>query len=950
MNRIFWSLLFALVAHVSTTNAQCSYTLVMADDFGDGWNGGSLTIVSGSNSEEFTLGTGLSVDTVSFMVTAGQPISFEWSPGLYDFEVSFQIFNDLDALQLSVVAPSSGQLGVGLTAQCITCLEPIDFKIENIYDTRVKLRWLPDGTSISAAQSWTLIYGVKGFIPENKVGDTLTVNQPKATITGLQKKSEYDVYLIQKCADGSYSRRVGPLSFKTYWTNDVAITGVDSPRSSCDLDVETVTIRLSNLGSAPQSLIPFRYYVNGQDAGVSQPNDGFYTGVLGKDSTAVIPFEATYDFSDPGEYRIDVVSEMMGDEDVLNDTFTYYVVNRLVAPYTQDFESWNGAWSVDEDASELASWVYGTPQKDFISAAASGSNAWLTGGLDGEYNDYEKSYLVSPCYDFSAMAVDPALDFSIIYDTEEGVDGAWLELSVNDGQNWTKVGSQGTGINWYNTASPQVDDFWSGNSGRWLTARSVLTGTAGKSNVRLRFVFYANGFNTGEGVGIDDIRIDSTNALDLAASFVKTEGESNSPCGKALDKVIFTYANFGATPLIADQLAYSIDGGAPVIATPVLPALQPNQSQTYTFNNTFDSRDKRVVIRCWVIATGDQSGFNDTTTYVLDRRPRELPYFEDFEASENLPEAWTTTAGNVDEEHGENTAQTNVFAINFYSDNATFTTTGPRVGLLDANSSRFRFSYRMVQYDDESLPVVLLPGVKIDVQASKDCGLSFQNIYTINSGNHPLSTDMRKITVPLSGFTGEDFQFRFKGTLGLAGLALDFWLDIDSVEVISCSAGFDLSANVLAPVPGKNNGQAALEINGGIAPYTFLWSNGATTQSIDNLPAGPLFVTVTDYNGCSQTLEVQVGATATDEIFGLTNVALFPNPARESLTVQLNFDAERRVDIELLDLMGRSLMDKRHLDGAFIQERLDVSSLPGGVYLIRISADGKTLTRKIVVE
>lgn len=36
----------------------------------------------------------------------------------------------------------------------------------------------------------------------------------------------------------------------------------------------------------------------------------------------------------------------------------------------------------------------------------------------------------------------------------------------------------------------------------------------------------------------------------------------------------------------------------------------------------------------------------------------------------------------------------------------------------------------------------------------------------------------------------------------------------------------------------------------GNAPYTFLWSNGETTQNIENLLPGPYSVTVTDNNGC----------------------------------------------------------------------------------------------------
>lgn len=50
---------------------------------------------------------------------------------------------------------------------------------------------------------------------------------------------------------------------------------------------------------------------------------------------------------------------------------------------------------------------------------------------------------------------------------------------------------------------------------------------------------------------------------------------------------------------------------------------------------------------------------------------------------------------------------------------------------------------------------------------------------------------------------------------------------------------------------GANNGNIVANVNGGTTPYTYLWSNGATTTSISNLTAGTYTVTVTDANGCT---------------------------------------------------------------------------------------------------
>lgn len=66
-----------------------------------------------------------------------------------------------------------------------------------------------------------------------------------------------------------------------------------------------------------------------------------------------------------------------------------------------------------------------------------------------------------------------------------------------------------------------------------------------------------------------------------------------------------------------------------------------------------------------------------------------------------------------------------------------------------------------------------------------------------------------------------------------------------------------LSSNSIS-CNGDNNGSVIANIQGGVSPYTILWSNGSSGNSVQNLSGGQYSVTVSDANNCTNVQSVMV--------------------------------------------------------------------------------------------
>ena len=156
--------------------------------------------------------------------------------------------------------------------------------------------------------------------------------------------------------------------------------------------------------------------------------------------------------------------------------------------------------------------------------------------------------------------------------------------------------------------------------------------------------------------------------------------------------------------------------------------------------------------------------------------------------------------------------------------------------------------------------------------------------------------------------------------------------------------------DVINPATQNNNGSIKANVFGGVQPYTYLWDFGANTEVINNVNIGTYSVTITDANGCTQSDEVELNVTSTQQNIARNNAfKIFPNPTQDFFFIEIPSNEYLPTQITLLDVHGKVITQDDYTQQGNLL-RMDAQNIISGTYMIMIELeDGYTLGKRIIL-
>ncbi len=166
-------------------------------------------------------------------------------------------------------------------------------------------------------------------------------------------------------------------------------------------------------------------------------------------------------------------------------------------------------------------------------------------------------------------------------------------------------------------------------------------------------------------------------------------------------------------------------------------------------------------------------------------------------------------------------------------------------------------------------------------------------------------------------------------------------------QLATCTALYSPLQTIFGPayasdyVPFENNGEVITgfyEVNHGNVAHT-------PNDTFANMDPVYVFNITKAAVGALQHFAIASASLSTNELNSATNsIEVFPNPATNHFNISYGKENIRNFEVELLNAEGRIMLKTKDTN------TISVENFPAGTYICKITADGETAVRKIIVK
>lgn len=87
-----------------------------------------------------------------------------------------------------------------------------------------------------------------------------------------------------------------------------------------------------------------------------------------------------------------------------------------------------------------------------------------------------------------------------------------------------------------------------------------------------------------------------------------------------------------------------------------------------------------------------------------------------------------------------------------------------------------------------------------------------------------------------------------------------------------------------------------------------------------------------------------------EDLIGGETIKIYPNPAKQELNIDIRFEETKTTFLQIINAQGQAVFSMPNLEipGRW-QQTIDISSWPGGIYLIRLLNDNQQYTEQLII-